>query len=211
MRRSTRNCRRTISYYNAVDPLAPLFDPVGNHPQQRGRGRPRGRPRLNGVNRAVRARGVNQGAAPRRARGRGQRQPIVVNNSSSESEVDEEKQQFRRNLEELFENEHARFLARWRERDERERIRQLDFDHPERDHIVAPNNAPANVNLFADADPVILADPCTICFAEEANYGLDRCIHRFCLTCIRRFQPQVCPVCRRALFLIWSRMHFLFQ
>lgn len=114
------------------------------------------------------------------------------------------RQQFRRNLEQLFENEHARFLARWRDRDERERIRQLDFDHPERDHIVAPNNAPANVNLFADADPVILADPCTICFAEEANYGLDRCIHRFCLTCIRRFQPQVCPVCRRAFVLVMS-------
>ena len=124
------------------------------------------------MNRAVRARGVNQGAAPRGARSRGQRQAIVVNNSSSASEFDEERQQFRRNLEQLFENEII--------------------------NIVAPNDAPANVNLFADADPVILADPCTICFAEEANYGLDRCIHRFCLTFIRRFQPQVCPVCRRA-------------
>ncbi len=182
--------------------LAP-FDPVNvvNPPQ---RGRPRGRPRLVGGNRQARARGRNRGAAvapPRQARNpnppRGQ-QELDDSGSDDGGNMDA----FRRNLDRLFEREHARFLERRRARDERfQQLRQMeedmDFDHPYLNHIQDPINAPANPNLGMDIEPVNLVNGCTICYAEEAEYGLNTCPHRFCLTCINRFQPKICPHCRQ--------------
>jgi hypothetical protein len=163
--------------------LAP-FDPVNvvNPPQ---RGRPRGRPRLVGGNRQARARGRNRGAAvapPRQARNanppRGQ-QELDDSGSDDGGNMDA----FRRNLDGLFEREHACFLERRRARDERfQELRQMeedmDFDHPFLNHIQDPINAPANPNLGMDIEPVNLVNESTICYAEEAEYGLNTCPHR---------------------------------
>ena len=58
-------------------------------------------------------------------------------------------------------------------------------------HIQGPFHAPANPNLCMDMEPVNLANECSICYAEEPEYGLNTCPHHFCLTCINRFQPQL--------------------
>ena len=38
---------------------------------------------------------------------------------------------------------------------------------------------------------------CQICFSEPKDYALVPCGHRFCGSCISRFDEHQCPVCRR--------------